>query len=396
MVKDTKLYDILGVSPDASEKDITRAYRVLALKYHPDKNPDAGEKFKEITGAYDILNDPKKKEIYDRYGMKGLEEGAGEGGGGMDPFSFFFGGGGGGRRGGGERRGKDVGHALPVTLEDLYMGKTKKLALQKQVLCPACKGSGSKVAGKTSTCSDCRGQGIKIVLRQLGPGMVQQMQTACPTCRGEGVAVDPKDRCGSCKGQRVTSEKKILEVFVEKGMKDKERIVFSREGDQQPDVIPGDVIIELHMQAHDRFKREGQNLLTTKTISLGEALCGFQFPLTHLDGRILLVKSTPDAITSSGSTMCIPNEGMPKHKNPFDKGALLIKFDVEMPTSLTPDALAAIAKVLPVPPKPSIPDEAEECFLHPYAGASPGDRAESDDEEGGHGGHGQQAQCVHQ
>ena len=139
MVKETQYYDILGVSPDASDNDIKRAYRKLAVQYHPDKNPDGAEKFKDITMAYEVLSDEKKRKLYDRFGEKGLEEG-GMGGGGGNPFDIFsqmFGGGMGGMFGGGfeqERRGKDVGHAMPVTLEDLYNGKTEKHTWTKQVL----------------------------------------------------------------------------------------------------------------------------------------------------------------------------------------------------------------------------------------------------------------------
>lgn len=419
MVKETKFYECLGIPPDASDSDIKRAYRKLAVKYHPDKNPDpaAQEKFKEIGRAYEVLSDEEKRKIYDRYGEDGLDGSGGPGMSANDIFAQFFGGaspfggmfgGMGGERG--ERRGKDVGHAMPVTLEDLYNGKTKKISLNKQIICPQCTGSGSKVKGKPAQCPDCRGQGVKFIIRQLGPGMVQQMQTVCPACNGEGTCVKPEDRCQGCKGNRITQEKKMLEVHIDKGMRNNEKIVFSREGDQHPDIkIPGDVVIVLQEKKHDRFERQGKDLVMQKTISLKEALCGFSFPVEHLDKRVLLVKSTPGELIKPGQTKSIPNEGMPTKGNPFDKGQLLIRFEVEMPESLTEEQLKVLAKVLPDPQRMEMDfnkDEAEECYLHNTAQRAESGRGghshhhnpfqeDSDDEDGGGGG-GQRAQCVHQ
>jgi len=266
MVKETKLYDILGVSPEASENDLKKAYRKLALQYHPDKNPDAGDKFKEITAAYEVLNDPKKREAYDQYGEKGLTENGGFAGA-EDLFSALFGGGGGFFGGGGggrgrerERRGKDVPHQLKVSLEDLYRGKTSKLALQKTVICAECDGVGGK-KGSVKTCDPCNGKGVTIRLRQLGPGMVQQVQQVCSECGGEGETIKEKDRCKNCKGKKVEAQRKVLEVHVDKGMKDGQKITFSGEGDQTPGVIPGDVIIILEEKSHPIFKRKNQDLI---------------------------------------------------------------------------------------------------------------------------------------
>jgi len=406
MVKETKFYDCLGVSPDASEGDIKKAYRKLAMQYHPDKNPspEAAEKFKELTQAYEVLSDEDKRKTYDRHGEAGLGEGGSSGMSAQDIFSRFFGGGGGGG-GRGESRGKDVGHALPVSLEDLYNGKTRKLALNKQVICPQCEGSGSKIKGKAATCVDCRGQGVRIIVRQVGPGMMQQMQATCPACRGEGIAVAPQDRCSSCNGNRVTQEKKILEVQVDKGMKNNDKITFSREGDQHPDIkIPGDVVIVLQEKKHDRFERRGQDLFMKKSISLLEALCGFAFPVTQLDGRVLLIKSQPGEIVKPGEVKSVPGEGMPKHRNPFDKGFLLIEFDVELPESLPATTLSALAKLLPEPKKTEMQvdlEQAEECFLHDGVSATASGRdprmdQDDDEDERGGGGGPRGAQCVHQ
>ena len=224
MVKETQYYDILGVKPSASPEEIKKAYRKLALKYHPDKNPDEGEKFKLISQAYEVLSDPKKRDIYDQGGEQAIKEG-GSGSPSfsspMDIFDMFFGGGGRMTR---ERRGKNVVHQLSVTLEDLYNGITKKLALQKNVICEKCEGIGGK-KGSVEKCPLCKGRGMQVHIQQIGPGMVQQIQTVCIECKGQGERINPKDRCENCSGAKVTREKKIIEVHVEKvSFRDEARI----------------------------------------------------------------------------------------------------------------------------------------------------------------------------
>jgi DnaJ family protein A protein 2 len=177
------LYDLLEVSPTATEAELKKQYRKLALKYHPDKNPDAGDKFKDISHAYDVLSDPQKREMYDRFGEEGDQQQNG-----MTPedlFSHFFGGG--RERRTGPRKGKDMMHPLKVSLEDLYKGKVSKLALQKQVICGKCNGKGGK-DGAVQKCTQCKGTGAKTVIRQMG-FMVQQFQTQCDNCSGTGTYI---------------------------------------------------------------------------------------------------------------------------------------------------------------------------------------------------------------
>ena len=299
MVKDTKFYDLLGVSPGSGDNEIKKAYRKLALKYHPDKNssPEAAEKFKEISGAFEVLSDSEKRQMYDQYGEQGL----GGMGGFHDPsdiFSQFFGGmfGGQGRGQSRQQKGKDVAHVLKVSLEDVYKGKMTKLALSKTVLCQQCEGSGAKEKGMKSTCSDCRGAGIKMVVRQIGP-MIQQMQTVCPTCRGQGKSIDPANVCRSCNGKCTSKERKILEVHIEKGMQHEETIRFAGEGDQQPDVIPGDVVIILDVEQHAKFQRKGNHLTTSCEVPLSTALCGGSIVFKHLDNRLLSISCKANEIT---------------------------------------------------------------------------------------------------
>ncbi|RDD46965.1 DnaJ-like protein subfamily A member 2 [Trichoplax sp. H2] len=367
MPVDTKLYDILGVTPTASDSELKKAYRKLAKEYHPDKNPNAGDKFKEISFAYEILSNKDKRNIYDRYGQKGLQEGGRDGGSfGEDIFSHIFGGGlfgGGGRRR--ARRGEDTVHPLRVTLEDLYNGKDTKLQMTKNVICSQCDGNGGK-SGKVQTCSDCNGRGVKVTLRQLGPGLVQQLQTTCPECHGEGETIKEKDRCPKCKGKKVIKETKILEVHIDRGMRHEQKITFHGEGDQTPGLEPGDVIIILQQKEHEIFQRHGNDLLMEHKIKLCEALCGFQLVIKHLDGRQLLISHNKGQVIEPGCVRGVVNEGMPHPKRAFDRGNLYIKFTLEFPkdNEISAKNLKTLESLLPPRSKlPKLSDEHEEVDL---------------------------------
>ncbi|XP_053600125.1 dnaJ homolog subfamily A member 2-like [Plodia interpunctella] len=404
---DNKLYEILGVSRNASESEIKRSYHKLAKEFHPDKNPAAGDKFKEISYAYEVLSDPKKRTIYDKYGLKGLQEGDGQGGGFPpdDLLGHFFGdifGMGGGSRSRGPARGEDTIHPLKVSLEDMYVGKTAKLQLSKNVICGPCKGIGGK-PGSVVSCKDCHGQGIKVSYQQIAAHMTRQFQSRCPTCHGQGEIINEKDRCPKCKGKKVLNETKILEVHIEKGMRENQKIYFRGEGDQQPDTQPGDVIIVLQQKPHEVFQRTGQDDLVMKhEITLTEALCGFEFVVKHLDGRDLLVKHAPGDVIKPGDLKGILGEGMPQYKNPFEKGNLYIKFDVIFPeNNFAPEEkLKEIESILPPRPAFVMPtgDDVEEVNLMDYTASERGRGREeayaSDDDEHMHAGPG--VQCAHQ
>jgi DnaJ family protein A protein 2 len=361
-VKETVFYDRLGVDPSADNDAIKKAYRKMALKYHPDRNPGdetAHQKFQEIQIAYEVLIDEQKRQIYDQYGEEGMKQGHGEGFGG-DIFDILRGMGGGGRQR--ERRGEDVVHPLGVKLEDLYNGKTAKLQLTKKVVCTTCSGKGAKEGGKVQKCSTCKGQGIRVVLRQLAPGLVQQMQTVCGDCNGEGNQIAESDKCPKCKGEKVVSETKVLEVGVDKGMSHGQKITFRGEADQTPGLPPGDVIIVLQQHEHDTFKRDGADLHIERKVNLVEALCGFQFVLPHLDGRKLLVKSAAGDVLKPNAVKCVLNEGMPMHKRPFDKGRLFIHFEIEFPAagSVTSEHFKQLVAMFPaMKPKPITVSESE-------------------------------------
>ncbi|KAF5275686.1 hypothetical protein FQA39_LY06798 [Lamprigera yunnana] len=393
---DNKLYEILSVSRSASDGEIKKAYRKLAKEFHPDKNPEEGHRFKEISYAYEVLSDPKKRQVYDKYGLKGMQEGGmqeGMFGGAEDLLSRLFGndlfgnfGMGGMRR---RQRGEDTIHPLKVTLEDIYNGKTTKLQLSKNVLCSTCSGKGSK-NDIALTCRTCQGSGIKVTYRQLGPGMTQQMQSRCPQCHGEGEIISEKDRCNACHGKKVCNETKILEVHVDKGMKQNQKIFFRGEGDQQPNVEPGDVVIVLQQKPHEIFQRDGDDLHINHGVTLTEALCGFSFVVHHLDGRDLLIKHSPGEVIKPGEVRMIPGEGMPHYKNPFEKGNMYVTFEVVFPKNHFANEMQLKELENALPPRTPftmpVGDHVEEVDIHDYdpndknAAGGRGEAYDSDDE----------------
>jgi len=395
-VDNNKLYEVLGVAKDADENEIRKAYKKLALRNHPDKGGDV-EKFKEISAAAEILCDAEKRKTYDQYGMEGLEGQGGEGHSAEDIFSMFFGGGGGGRGRRGPQKGEDIVHSIKASLEDLYNGKTVKLAISRNKPCPDCEGRGGK-EGCEKTCSDCNGRGVKIQLRQIGPGMVQQMQSACPTCRGAGKSISEKDKCKSCKGSKVYKDRKVLEVNIEKGMSHGQKIRFSGEADEVPGTIAGDVIIVIQQKDHETFKRKGADLVVTMDVSLSEALCGFTRTITHLDNRVLKFEIPAGEVIKHDSVKLVKGEGMPQHGNIFNKGGLFIHFSVNFPATLPTATVAQLKKVLPPVQQVMLSGEEEEVELAPVdmsqfgRGAGGGRSAHEEDDDDSSGG-AQRVQC---
>ncbi|CAM4927830.1 unnamed protein product [Rotaria socialis] len=400
MVKDTKYYDILGVPPTATVDEIKKAYRKLALKLHPDKNPDNDpEQFKQLSQAYEVLSDEKKRSLYDQVGEQGMKEGAGSGGfHGSDPFdifNMFFGGGGspfGTRQ---EHRGKNLVHQLAVSLEELYNGAVRKLALQKNVVCDKCRG-GKK--GAVSKCTTCNGSGFVVRINQIAPGMIQQIRSHCSDCDGQGEKINAKDKCKSCDGKKIVRERKIIEVHIDKGMEDGKKITFSGEGDQEPGLQPGDIIVVLDEKENATFKRDKTDLHIKMQITLTEALCGFHKVIKTLDNRQLVVTTLPGEIIKPGDIKCILNEGMPVYRNPLEKGRLVLHFDVKFPdkNELKQENLAKLEAVLPERTKVHLPMNAEECVLVEYdpRQSQRAHRHEMYDDESGHQGGPTQVNCA--
>ncbi|KAJ5106292.1 Mitochondrial protein import protein mas5 [Penicillium angulare] len=356
MVKDTKLYECLGVPPTATEAQLKSAYKKGALKFHPDKNadnPEAAEKFKELSHAYEILSDGEKRQVYDQFGEEGLEHGGG--GGGMnaeDLFSQFFGGGGGafggmfggGMRDTGPKKARTIHHVHKVNLEDIYKGKVSKLALQKSVICAGCDGRGGK-EGAVKECSGCNGSGMKTMMRQMGP-MIQRFQTVCPDCNGEGEIIRDKDRCKKCNGKKTIVERKVLHVHVDKGVRDGHKIEFRGEGDQMPGVLPGDVVFEIEQKPHARFQRKNDDLFYQAEIDLLTALAGGTIHIEHLDDRWMTVNIAPGEVIVPDAIKVIHGQGMPSFRH-HDHGNLYIKFDVKFPEGDQLQNLELLEKVLP-------------------------------------------------
>lgn len=333
-VDTTKLYETLGIEKTADEKAIKKAYRKLAVKHHPDKGGDE-HKFKEVSAAYEVLSDPEKRAKYDKFGLDGVsDEGGGGGQSANDLFSMFFGGGAGGRGRAGPRKGEDVNHPIKVSLEDLYNGKTVKLAINRQVQ-----------VGEAAMCNACDGQGVVVELRQIALGMVQQVQKRCTRCGGEGY-------CGETK-----KERKVLEVHIEKGMKNGQKVAFRGMADEKPNMEPGDINFIIQEKEHDLFKRKGADLLITKTLSLNEALCGFEWAVPHLDEREIVVKSRPgevirpESIGGQPFVKKVSGEGMPSKGNPFVKGDLYVLFTLAFPKDgeLSDETISVLKNTLPSP-----------------------------------------------
>lgn len=329
-------YEILGVAKGVSEADLKKAYRRVAMKYHPDRNPDdkdAEEKFKEASEAYEVLSDENKRAAYDQYGHAGLEGaggmGGGFGGGGFsdifgDVFGDIFGGGGGGRRGG-PARGSDLRYTLELSLEDAVKGTSVKIKVPTLVSCKTCDGSGAKAGTKPATCTTCGGHGQ--VRMQQGFFSVQQ---TCPTCRGKGKIIT--DPCKDCHGHGRVEETKTLNVKVPPGVDNGDRIRLAGEGEAGAEGGPsGDLYVQISVKEHEFFQRDGKNLYCEVPIGLVEACLGGEIEVPTLDGRVKL--KIPEE-TQTGKLFRLRGKGVAPVRGGA-AGDLLCRVIVETPVNLT-------------------------------------------------------------
>ena len=341
-------YDVLGVAKDSSAAELKKAYRKLAIKFHPDKNPDdheAEEKFKELGEAYEALSDEDKRAAYDRYGHAAFENGGGGGGGfggggfhdASDIFSQVFGGafGGGGFEdifGGGRRRrdpsgrqpGSDLRYDLEISLEEAADGVQKELEIEKLEDCTTCGSSGSKSGGGRKNCATCGGHGV--VTRQAG---IFVQQTECPTCHGAGQTIS--DPCSDCHGEGRRNEKTRIKINIPAGVDDGTRLRSTGNGDAGlRGGQPGDLYVFLHIKAHDVFQREEDDLFCEVPMPFATATLGGELKVPTLEGKSSI--KIP-AGTQGGTTFRLRNRGI-KDLRTGGKGDLHIEVHVEVPTKL--------------------------------------------------------------
>ncbi|HEY7774204.1 MAG TPA: molecular chaperone DnaJ [Marinagarivorans sp.] len=331
-------YEVLGVAKGVDEKELKKAYRRIAMKCHPDRNPGdaaAEEQFKEASEAYEVLSDSRKRAAYDQYGHAGVDSGAG-GGGGFgggsgnfsdifgDVFGDIFGGAGGGRRGG-PARGSDLRYTLDLSLEDAVKGTSVKIKVPTLVSCKPCSGSGAKPGTQPKTCTTCGGVG-QVRMQQ---GFFQVQQT-CPTCRGKGKEIS--EPCSSCHGQGRVEETKTLSVKVPPGVDTGDRIRLSGEGEAGTDGGPaGDLYVQVSVNEHEFFQRDGKNLYCEVPISIFDACLGGELEVPTLDGR---VKLKVPAETQTGKLFRLRGKGVTPVRG-GSAGDLLCRVVIETPVSLT-------------------------------------------------------------
>lgn len=354
-------YDVLGVSKSASAEEIKKAYRKLAIKYHPDKNPDdksAEDKFKEAAEAYEVLSSPEKKQRYDQFGHAGVGGAAsgGYGGGGMNmedifsqfgdifggggsPFDSFFGGGGQSRGGRRVAKGSNLRIKVKLTLEEIANGAEKKIKVNKQVVCKTCDGSGAKDKGSVSTCKTCGGSGS---VRRVTNTILGQMQTTatCPTCHGSGQQITSK--CNVCHGDGTVRGEETISINIPAGVSEGMQLSMAGKGNAAPNGgIPGDLIILIEEIPHETLKREGNNVVYDLHVSIPDAALGASVEVPTIDGKAK-IKIEPG--TQSGKLLRLKGKGIPE-VNSYHRGDQIIHVNIWTPKALNSEERALLEKL---------------------------------------------------
>lgn len=368
MAQKRDFYEILGVDKSANADDIKKAYRKMAIKYHPDKNPNdpsAEEKFKEAAEAYEVLSDPNKRQRYDQFGHQGLGGAAGGGNygaGGMSmddifsqfgdifgegsPFGSFFGGGGQQRR---VRKGSDLRIKLKLNLEEVANGVEKKIKVKRHTTCNSCGGNGSKNGTALKTCTTCNGNGQ---VRRVTQTMLGQMvsTSTCPTCNGEGKIVET--RCEPCFGEgRVLSEE-VIPIKIPAGVADGMQLSMGGKGNVPPrGGVAGDLLIVVEEEEDENLKRDGNNVIYDLHISFVDAALGASIEVPTIDGK---ARITLEQGTQSGKILRLKGKGVPQ-LNSYVRGDQLIHVNVWTPKQLSTEERAMLEKMRNSPnfqPKP--------------------------------------------
>ena len=331
------LYEVLGVAKSASDDELKKAYRKLAGKHHPDRNPgdaSAVAAFKEAAEAFEVLSHPEKRARYDRFGHAGVENSPGNTGGFQDVGDIFEAFGdmfgdmfGGSRRSGGgpkARKGESLQTSLTIEMLDAAVGCTRTLQIDKHVSCATCNGSGAKPGTQPQKCDYCDGRGQ--VIQSQG---FFRVQTTCPSCRGRGSTI--RDKCPDCRGQRVVSRTSELEVKVPAGIDNGMQLCVRGEGESGESGGPaGDLYVEIRVKTHPLFKRDGRHLMCDVPITFAQAALGTELDIPILTGKHHI--AIP-AGTQPGEVFRLKNQGMPDpHGGP--RGDLLVQFNVEVPKKL--------------------------------------------------------------
>lgn len=325
MSVNNKLYKILGVSENATEKEIIKSYRKLAMKWHPDRNntKEAENKFKEISEAYSILSDKDKRKKYDSFGMDGMKQGMNM----PDPsdlFSMFF------NQHRAQERQKDVPQQikkLNFTLKELYFGCIKEFEINIKKKCKACNGKGSNFI---ITCNACNGKGVKVTFRRMGP-MVQQIHQPCLSCDGKGKYPDKSKLCSNCSGEGLINNMKKFKININPGLKNEHYEVLKHMGSEDKDGVKAHLVIVVNELEDKNFKRDNNDLIYKKEILLGNSLIGAEWELDFINGENIYIKE--NEIIKHGDKRVIFNYGMPI-KSTEKKGNLIIEYSIKYPDKI--------------------------------------------------------------